>query len=235
MSAFEYFDERRLRPCIERDRRPRIDRVGRSLIAEMHERDRLGELYLARDRNCTSGRAQRLVESRQGIVDRIRRDRRPSAMETPAGRRSESSAINRPPSKTICVPAAKRSRPASPRRAASMSARVGGGQDRRRIGHRGAQIGIVPSLDAPGRQSGRGEPREGGGASGRRLTPFLLGELPGKRPFGGRSTDDMRGHRRITQPPPRNRDNHCARAQARVQGRRWRQSGPWPSRARHPA
>ena len=120
-------------------------------------------------------------------------------------------------------------------RAASMSARVGRGQDRRRIGHRGAQIGIVPSLDPPGRQSGRGEPRKGGGASRRRLASFLLRELPGERPFGGRSIDDMRGHRRITQPPPRNRDNHCARAQAQVQGRRSRQSGPWPSRARHPA
>ena len=106
-------------------------------------------------------------------------------MKTPAGRGSESSAIKRPPSKTSCAPGREALAPGEPLRAASMSARVGAGKDRRRIGHRGAQIGIVPSLDPPGRQSDRGEPRKSGGASRRRLTPFLLRELPGKSPFGG--------------------------------------------------
>ena len=41
----------------------------------MQERDRLGDLCPARDRNCAPGGAQRLVERRQGIVDRFGGDR----------------------------------------------------------------------------------------------------------------------------------------------------------------
>ena len=70
MSAFEELDERGLRSGVERDVRPGIDRVGRSLVGKMHERDRLGDFCVARDRDCASGRAQRRVEIRQGIVDR---------------------------------------------------------------------------------------------------------------------------------------------------------------------
>ena len=64
MSAVEYLDERRLRLGVERDGRPRIDRVGRWLGGEMDDRDRLGELCPARDLDGAPGRAKRLVESR---------------------------------------------------------------------------------------------------------------------------------------------------------------------------
>ena len=42
---------------------------------KMQERDRLGELCLARDGNCAPRGAHRFVESRQGIVDRSSGDR----------------------------------------------------------------------------------------------------------------------------------------------------------------
>ena len=200
----------------------------------MQNRDRLGELCPARDRNCAPGRAQRLIERRQGIVDRIGGD--PPLRNGNTGRKGirklgdKASAEQdnlRPRRETLTPgePAARGFDVGARRRR----------QDRRRIGHRGAQIGVVPSLDPPGRQSDRGEPRESRGASRRRLVPLLLRKLPGERLFGSRPIDDMRGHRRITQPPPRNRDSHCARVRARAPGRRWRQSGPWPSHARHPA
>ena len=131
----------------------------------MQDRDRLGELRLARDRDCKTGRAQRLVECSQWIVDRLGGDRPlrdgDSVRERIGKLRDEASAEQ------------DDSRPChKPLMAGEASARRfdvgpgGRGQDRRRIGHRGAQVGVVPSLDAARRQSGRGEPGEGGGASG---------------------------------------------------------------------
>ncbi len=74
MRAVEYLHERGLRAGAKHEGRPRIDRVGRSLVVKMQDCDRLRELRLARDGNCAPRGAHRFVESRQGIVDRFSGD-----------------------------------------------------------------------------------------------------------------------------------------------------------------
>ena len=200
----------------------------------MEDRDRLGELYPARDCNCWPGRAQSLIERRQGIVDRIGGD--PPLRNGNTARKAIRKLRNKASAEQDNLRSCRET--LTPGEPATRGFDVGARrrrQDRPSVGQRGAQIGIVPSLNPPRRQSGRGESREGGGAGGRRLAPFLLSELPRECSFGSRSIENMRGHRRITQPPPRTHDNHCARARAQAPARRSQQPGPWPSHARHPA
>ena len=70
-------------------------------------------------------------------------------------------------------------RPASVFLAASIAALVGSRRQRRRIGHRGAQVGVVPRLDAPRRQTAFGKARESGGPARRRRQG-----LPARRTAG---------------------------------------------------
>ena len=86
-------------------------------------------------------------------------------METPAGRRIRKLRDKASAKQDKLRPCRETLLPGEPTARRFDVGCVGRGQDRRGIGHRGAQVGVVPSLDAPGRQSGRGEPRERGSAS----------------------------------------------------------------------
>ena len=155
-----------------------------------------------------------------------------------AQRRTRLSA-NHPSTKTKRV-APRRSnaarRFAAPRRASPRR----DGQTRRRTFHAGAQIAVVPRLDAPRRQA---EPRE----VRLRGPPFGIGRArERRRDFGlelhfevrlrrSGAMGDGRVHCVVRPLCPRSRDSRCARVRAPAPDRRTSRFCHWPSHARRPA
>ncbi len=199
----------------------------------MHDRDRRCYFRLARNIDNAAARAQRLVERNHRVIgaERIglalgkrdaggKRIRKLGDVMTPKQhdmRRCETLSAGEPALRGVDIGAVRRR------------------QNRRRIGHRRAQVRIVPGLDPPRRQPAFGETRERRFADRRGDPPFLLGELLREGRFRRRVRTHMDGHRRLRRPRRRNRDIRCARVRAPVPDRRSRRSAPSTSHARRPA